>query len=260
MSNHKGQMLEDEVVYHLNNKRFEALRPHYQYIIEQMFGFVPDDAVITCERTSLPIKPDVIIKVNDEQRNLSIKREGAETLHAEKIKPFILYLRSLGVSNRTQKTILLFQYGDGTVDGTGKERMDYSHISCFLEDRIIEAITELNNKELCIKILTRLIFDGVDPNAEKADAIYIGDGKSGACVTRRQIIKYLKKKNWNHWDSFHIGPIIIKPHARYANKPILNPEFRDRIDCYWPNLGSDLKYITKRYLAYTPKNKRKEPK
>lgn len=258
MSNNKGQMFEDEIVYQLNNRKVKSLPRHFKYILQELFGYLDEEEYVECSRTTMPIKPDVVIIYKGEKKFLSIKKQGAEVLHGENIKPFILFLRSLGVSKDTQKTILLYQYGDGTMDGSGKIRYDFYEVLNMYEQRIDEAKKELNNKELMIQIVVRIIFEGVDPNADKADAIYVGDGENGSIVTRRQMIKYLRKKSWRNWDSFHIGPIIIRPHARYVGRDIANPNFRNRVDCYWPNLADDLKYISRRFFSYTPKNKREE--
>ena len=80
------------------------------------------------------------------KKYVSLKSGRAESIHQEYIKNFILFLRSLGISKRTQQTILLYQYGDGTMDGSGKRRMKYHEMRTWLDERIKEAKNKLNDR------------------------------------------------------------------------------------------------------------------
>lgn len=37
------------------------------------------------------------------------------------------------------------------------------------------------------------------------------------------------------------------PHARYYNKEIKSEKRRQKLECYWANLSSDISYISSRY-------------
>ena len=54
--------------------------------------------------------------------------------------------RQFGISIETQKTLLLYQYGDGTMDGTGTKRMNYHEVFDWLHTHIEKANEELNGK------------------------------------------------------------------------------------------------------------------
>ena len=258
MANHKGFMFEDEFVYRLNNRKVKELSDHFKYVLIELFGFLDDDEIVKCCKTQDFIKPDVIVTYKNFKMYVSLKMSNSQFLHGEKVETFIPFLKKIGVSNRTIVTILYFQYGDGTLDGTGKERMQYDVLRSVLDKRIKEANAELNNPEIVLKVVMRVMFEGVNDEAENADAIYVGDGKIGFIATKRQVIKYLNKKDWSYYDSFHIGPVLIRPHARYINKEIVNPQYRHKIDCWWPNLMSDIRYISKRFCSYVPIDKRKD--
>ena len=118
--------------------------------------------------------------------------------------------------------------------------------------QIKAANEELNaNEELIAKVAERLIFQGVNKDAPKAEAIYHGDVMDGVIVTRPQIIKHIKRKNWNYYDNLHIGPLFLKAHARYIGKEVVNEKYRTKIDASWPRLLEDMTYISKTYFSYT---------
>lgn len=136
MATNHGFLKEDEMVVHLNNKKLKDLTNNCRNLIKELFGALDDDALIACTKTEGSVKPDLIIECNGKTRYLSMKSGRSEIVHQEIVKNFVLFLRSLGVSKRTQQTILLFHFGDGTMDGSAKERMSYERIRMLLADRI----------------------------------------------------------------------------------------------------------------------------
>lgn len=247
-----GILKEDEFVYFLDGKKAKELSPNLRSMMERLFGIVDPEKKVSCKKTQNYIKPDIIIKHNKVESAVSIKHGRSQVLHEEQIKPFILFLRANGISSRTQQTILLFQYGDGTNDGTGKKRYCSDDVRAMMKERIKEANEELNaNREFVEKFVDRIMFDGVDPEARCADALYYGDVNHGIVVTRHQVHKHLNKKNWDHFTSLHVGPISLTPAARYVDRPIVNEKKRHIIECYWTKFAADMEYISQRYNFYS---------
>ena len=159
-----------------------------------------------------------------------------------------MFLRQFDISVETQKTLLLYQYGDGTMDGSGEKRMTYHEVYDWLHTHIERANKELNGRfDIIISTFERVLFQGVDPTVQSAEYIYFGTADYGILVSRKQLEHHLKTKEWGWYDNFHIGPILFKPHARYANKAIVSDERRREITFYWPKMQADLIYIGKRY-------------
>ncbi len=257
MPNNHGKLKEDEMYLSLNNKKVANLSPNLRYMLEEMFGALEVDEVITCTQPEEFIKPDLLITYKGKQMGLSMKYGTSNLMHSENIETFIPFLRGLGVSEETLKTIVLYQFGDGTYDGTGKVRVPIEELKYRMMKQIKAANDELNsNEELIVKVAERLIFQGVNKDAPKAEAIYHGDVMDGVIVTRPQIIKHIKRKNWNYYDNLHIGPLFLKAHARYIGKEVVNEKYRRKIDASWPRLLEDITYISKTYFSYTPISKR----
>lgn len=256
-SNH-GKLNEDEIMLALHNHRVMDLLPALHYLMEELFGALEPEEKIECTQPDVPIKPDLLITYKGVTKGLSIKTGASEFIHGEPVEKFVEFLKEIGISEKTIQTILLNQFGDGTTDGTGKERMELIELKYQLRYQIKEANNELNSDpEILMKIINRMIFQGWDNNAIPADAIYHGTMYSGIVVTKKQVTKYICNKFWDYYDNLHIGPIFLRPHARYIGKEIKHEFSRHKIDGFWSGLFADMKYISQKYFSYTPLNKRK---
>ena len=247
----KGTLREDEFVFQLNNIKCGDLSPNLHSMMVELFGIVDDTQMIYCEKTFDYIKPDILITHLGTTRAVSIKSGSSQTVHCEQIRPFIEALRKMGVSEETLKTIVLFLYGDGTYDGTGKKRYSYPEVCYWLKERIKAANEELNsNREIIKMFVDRVLFQGVNPDERNADAIYHGDVNFGTLITKEQVMKYIDSKGWHFREVLHVGPINLSACARYVDKPISNERRRNMIECHWPRMESDIKYIASRYNSY----------
>ena len=247
----KGLLREDEMIVNLNNKKVSELSINLRNLVEALFGALLDDEVITCERMEGSMKPDFAITYQGETKYVSMKSGRSDTLHCEYIKPFILFLRELGISNRTQKTILLFHYGDGTMDGSGTTRMDYEDLCMWLKDRIKDANEELNSDYNFInKVIDRCIFDGASKEAISADIIYHGDYQEGFHMNKKQAHKYVKNRKFTWAKKLHIGPMFLRPQGRYIGREVKSEKKRHSIEVYWPHFKDSIDYVSRNYDSY----------
>ena len=248
MPTNKGIFKGKEIAQYLNNKKVKDLSNNLKNMLEALYGPLDENEYIYCEKIEDFIKPDIVIEYKGIKKYISLKSGRAESIHQEFIKNFILFLRSLGISKKTQQTILLYQYGDGTMDGSGKRRMKYHEMRTWLDERIKEANEELNSDQYIIEqVIERCLVLGNLENAIPIDAIYFGDYNFGNIATIKQIRKHLRRSNWDWMNNLHIGPLQFRPHARYIDKEIKNEKYRNKIDCYWANLSSDIEFISRRY-------------
>jgi len=246
-----GLLLEKELEQALNNKRYKNLSGNLQTMIKDMFGVVKPRDKIKCEKCEEFIKPDLLIKVKNKSKYVSVKSGGAQTVHQETIDKVIPFLRSIGIENDELRTMCLFHFADGTCDGSGVKRMDNMRVLVWLESKIKVFNQKVNNHpDLIELILERLLFQGVDPNAARVDYIYFGDLDYGITVSRHQIKRHLHTKSYMFLRNLHFGPILFRPHARYAHSEIKNFYNHKKVDFYWPGLEKDLQYIYKRYGNY----------
>ena len=248
MGSNQGFQNESLIAEALNGKTYDQINQNLQSLIKNLFGYPEEGAIIESAQIEGVFKPDIYIKYKGQTKNISVKVGRANKVHGENVKDFILFLRSLGISEQTQKIMLLFHYGDGTLDGSGKRRLDSLAIRIKMDKLLKIANRELNSsREVIDKVMERVLFQGIADNGPNAEYIYFGSPEYGQIVSKRQIYTYIDNRSWQFATKLHIGPIFIRPHARYADKKIFNPLSRERVHCYWPNLADDLDRISKRF-------------
>lgn len=249
----QGYLKEDEMVEFLNGKTVSSLSDNLHQLLVRLFGVVDPNEKIKCEYCEQYTKPDFKVTYKGESRYVSMKSGDAETIHSEKVQTLIPFLRSIGVSKETLKTLLLYQFGDGTTNGTGQKRYNNHETYIWLKSRIQAANAELNTDEMTEKIFERIVYQGVKDTVKPADCIYHGNYENGFLATKKQISLYIKDKDWSYLENLHVGPLLMRPHARYAGVPIRNENNRIKMDFYWPKLKLDIIYISKKYYDYESK-------
>lgn len=249
MPQNDGNLKEQEVIYALNNKRTSELTNNMRCLVRSLFGVLDDNKIVKCYKVDDANKTDFVVEYDDRIRNVSMKSGRAVIVHNEILNNFINFLSNYGISKRTLDTICLFHYGDGTIDGSGKDnRQSYNEVVAGLQDRINEANDELNSDmDFIIEVLDHCMFKGSNINNIRADCVYFGDKDYGIVATRNQFIKNTKRRGFDFYSHLHIGPLLFRPDARYVDKEITHERKRNRIVAYWPNLREDIEYMSKRY-------------
>lgn len=241
-----GIKRENDIIDALNNKRFYELNPNLKLFVNFLFKNNKADSIVQCERMYGYPKPDFKITTNNKTRYVSMKSGATKCIHSETIQNFISYLRNEGITDETLKTILLYQFGDLTLDGSGKERYSLNEILKPLKERIEKANKELNsNLGFILKFTDRCFFTGLKHTTTPADTVYYGTYEKGVAVTNIQIFNYVLHKNWNFYTLLHIGPFLLRPGARYAHKEILQPRRRFIIYAEWPKFYEKINDIIK---------------
>jgi len=255
-----GIQNEENFVKELDNKLFGELNKNLQMFLFYLFPNIDKTARFHCYMTENFCKPDIVIYQNDQYRYVSVKYGQAETVHNENIMTFIEFLRDCQISEETIESYLLYHFGDGTKDGTGKRRMDSVETRFTYDDRIKKMNEEFNSSKAFIKgFADRTMFQGVNPQASRADYLYHGDPDKGVFISRDQVMKHIDRKDWSFMNRcVHIGPLIVRPHARYAGKEILNEKHRHTVAVNYPGIVSDMLYIQNRYNFRNISEKNKE--
>lgn len=244
----KGIYEEEEMVLLFNNKKLSDLSNNAKHFAKEMFGHLDGEKTFISQRVGDYMKPDFSVSYGDETHFVSMKTGRSNTVHQEYVMEFCKFLRTQGISNRTLQTILLYHYGDGTLDGSGKQRMQIEKLKFLLASRIKEANAELNSKkDFVLMIIERAVLKGTREENIEADYIYHGNSDYGVLVSKTQLLKHCNRRDWKWMDNLHIGPILLNPHARYIGKEIKREKSRQRLEFSWPNFREDLEYISSRY-------------
>ena len=244
----RGLLKEEQFIDALNEKKVSELSNNLRHMLTQIYGLLDENEVIKSALVEDYQKPDFYVEYKGEKKYISLKTGRASTVGQQLLKNFVLYLRGIGVSIESQKTILLYHYGDGTLDGSGGNRLGYNQLMPLLEDRIKQLNKELNaNKELVLSFISKHVFEGTVEGNIPADYIYHGNLEYGVICSKKQILKHVERSSYAYMDHPHIGPLLFRPHARYSNKEVKSEFRKSKVDIYWPRLSDDLLYISERY-------------
>lgn len=251
MNNVNGFEIEEKLCESINNKTYYELNKNLQYLVFYLFPHLNKDISFNCFRTNNFSKPDICVSQERDLKYISVKTGQSEGVHNEYIKTFIQFLKENGISDESIETYLLYHYGDETTDGTGKRRMNTIEVRFTYDDRIRKLNEEFNaSRDFIKKFADRVLFQGVDPNAMKAEFIYHGDVEFGVFCSRNQIMRHIEKRNWNYMQTcVHVGPFTIRPHARYARSTYNNEKHEDHrhiVAVNYPRFLQDLMYISSR--------------
>ena len=252
-----GIQNEEKMCENINNKTFDQLNKNLQMFMYYLFPKMDKSKMFKCFQTENFIKPDICISQDSKLKFVSLKYGQSETLHNEHISTFIKFLKDNGISDYTIESYLLYHYGDGTTDGTGQKRMSSIETRFTYDERITKMNEEFNSSKAFIKkFADRVMFQGVNPSTSMAEYIYHGDPDYGVFVSRLQYMRHIEMKNWAFMQTcVHVGPFVLRPHARYANKEILNEEHRHTVTINYPRFVQDILYISSRYAYAFNANK-----
>ena len=94
MAANHGTLREEEMVYHLDQKRVKDLNSNLYCLMQELYGVLDEEEIITAHRIEGFIKPDFVITYKGENRYVSMKSGTSKIVHSESIKSFVLFLRS----------------------------------------------------------------------------------------------------------------------------------------------------------------------
>lgn len=122
-SSKNGFQNETEFIKKLNNKLYKNIDYNLQLFLNDIFGTISSNTKINCYKNKEPQKYDMIIKVNNIIKRISIKKGVKNSVHAEPISEFIHFL----ITNRMPRTMIInflkYHYADGSTNGKGNKRI-----------------------------------------------------------------------------------------------------------------------------------------
>ena len=142
MGANNGHMNEYEICDALNGKRVNQLPKHISSWLTKL-GFASEE-IVNVKKLNNEQKADICLKSATITKYISIKSGGSNSFHSEPINVFIPFLRSLGISENTLKTIVLYHYGDNTYDGTGPTRFTSAELRRVYPGKFKQASDELS--------------------------------------------------------------------------------------------------------------------
>lgn len=237
----------------LNGTQFKKLNNNLRKFIREIYPNIKNTDVIYAKKIkNAKLKPKMQVTVNGLNKYCSIKTGSGNSIHQEKLNTFIIYLKSIDISDDLIEILLKFIYGDGTIDGTGPKnaRLD--------EKKIIENLGEDFEKlnkfffehriELAKRFLIYGAYDGTP-----SDMIYYGTEFMGISLAYDKIINYISSLPYKK-GKLYVGPLVVQTWNRNLNGDISKDFKRNSIQVKWPNLDFDLKEIKTKHQNNTSIN------
>jgi hypothetical protein len=244
-SNKSGFRNENSLIDELNGKKIIELNDNLKRFILFLFDSVSDEDTVNACSGKKGQKPDLIIKINDNIKKVSVKIGAGNSVHQESIDLFMDFLSSIGISENIKGEILKFHWGDGTIDGTGKNRISSAEYKIANTYAIQLINREVNEKKVLEKFVNRVLFQGKSLDFDIVDAIYYGNSQNGHWAKREEVVNYIVSNKFDS-DSIHFGPLNYQIWNRCLN---FNPKTENRrsvMQVKWASLLEDIINIEQR--------------
>lgn len=234
-----GKQNEFDFVLMFNGKKVKELDPNSYELIHDIFNNIDDNSVIKSWRNHYKQKTDVMIKIENIIKGISIKTGSKNSVHVEPLSSFVRFLEENGVPFNVIDMYLKYHFADGTNDGTGEKRIgsdDYKLIH-FNDIRIINEY--FNKEKIICKAIDRFIIYGNNSNYS-IDAICLGEPNNYVWITRNDIIKIIKYRTKDISSGVHFSCLFCQPQARNLNNNPLYEKKRYCVQIKWYSLFDDI--------------------
>lgn len=237
-----GYENEFNFVKEINNKKVSEINEIFKELIYDLFIDIKDDYIIKAWKNHYDQKTDILIKINDKIKRLSIKMGYNNSVHVEKLNVFVEFLKENYIPGHIIKKLLKYHYADGTTNNTGLNRLSSEEYKTNNQAEIDEINSYFCDPQLIIKIINRFLLKGLVYN-DNVDAIVYGTPNDFLWINQVDIYTIILSKIRNYSTSIHFGPLVYQPLNRCLNG---NPKYeygREYIQIKWYSLFDDIIHI-----------------
>lgn len=238
-NNRNGFENELDIRNELNNRKVKELNIMYRKFIDDLFINIKDEDMITCYCDYRKKKYDIVIKINNEVKRISIKKGVKNSVHVEGISSFIDFLISNSISHNSVINYLEYHYADGTINGRGQNRVSASEYKLTNQSKIDLINEEINQDAILEKAIDRFILRG-NLSVKSIDAILFGVKDDFIWIKKEDIKKLILSKKNTYSSAVHFGPLTVQPLDRCLNRNEKYEAKRFSIQVKWYNLVDDI--------------------
>lgn len=211
-----GTYNEHSIIYNLNGKTLNDIQSKFlQNAVKTMFPEITPFDIIKCKKVYGQQKADIAVTACCRTVYISIKSGESNSVHQENIYDFCKFLLSLGIEKRPIKILLFFQFGDGSLNGTGLYKWNAKYMEYHYKKLIKEFNEAVNKPEILRQVYERLLFQNSKDTA-KVNYILYGNVNYGFLISREKVIKYLLSEPRKYYIAPHFGPIVIQAYNRHS--------------------------------------------
>lgn len=245
-----GLQNEQDIINILDDTYVKDLPSFWKKFVCSLFPTALDDDLVHCYKEPPEKKQDICIMACGTRRNVSIKSGNGISVHEETINRFCGFLRWCGITEQSITFLKIYQYGDGTIDGTGEYRMSTKELIEKYPKEIKSFNEEVNNSSSLIMIIRRFLSIGTPNNPSVVNCLYYGTKDGGIYCNMKMLCEYLAKKKYDNIKGIHFGPFTFYARYRGLNKPkpvevdsldeLIFKRSRYYISVKWPSIEKDM--------------------
>jgi len=238
-----GKKFEIDFIQALNNKTFEQIHPNLQKFISFMFKNTKNSDKIICKRMQKHQKADILIKINDNIKYISLKSGSQNSVHVENIETFTSFLASCEVKQEIINHLLLYHYGDDTLIGNGKIRYSADKLKLKYKNQIYQFNRYINYSTILTKIIERFLLIGTKDSNKYVNAIYYGDIEIGIWCTSEELLTYCVNNKSMYMSTLHFSIFTYQNWCRNITFSKKSEPHRNYIQIKWFSILSDINKI-----------------
>ena len=235
----EGFKNEYDFVIAINNKKVNELNPMLQDLIYTIFNNIKDNEIIKAWRNHYNQKTDVLIKIGNAIKGISIKLGSRNSVHTEHINEFIKFLREHNISQNVIDKYLKFHYADGTNNNTGINRLSLEEYKVNHQKEIDDINYCFMDKKLIIDAINRFVIRGTNSEYD-ISAIILGTPNDFLWLKSEDIINILLFHASSYCTSPHFSNLVCQPIARCINHNQKYEKFRNYVQIKWYSLFDDI--------------------
>lgn len=230
---------EYDFVLLLNNKKVKELDINTQEMICSIFNNINESEKIKAWKNHYKQKTDIMIKIGNAIKGISIKKGSRNSVHVEPLSTFVKFLKENNIPSEIIEKYIKYHYADGTLTGTGMKRLSsYEYKYENMND--IEYINKyFNNEQIITKAIERFVLKGTNSIFE-IDALCIGEANDYLWITKKEIKNILEKKVYFESTGPHISSLFIQPQTRNLNYNKLYECKRHCVQIKWYSIFDDI--------------------
>lgn len=235
----KGIQNEFDFVLEFNNKKIKELNPIMRDLVNDLYGNINEDLIIKSWRNHYKQKSDIFIKINNIIKGISIKEGNHNSVHVEPISTFIHFLIENHIPQDILEKYLKYHYADGTINGSGKNRIDSSEYKMLHKDEIDIINKYFSNKAILYKAIERFVLQGTNYKY-KIDALICGTPNDFVWINQNQIVEILMNNEKYNSSGVHFSKLFCQPQNRNLN---FNDKYEKKRFCVqikWYSLYDDI--------------------
>lgn len=244
----KGIQNEHEFVEYFNKRKVKELNPMANDFIKSIFPNVIENDIIYAIPRLDKGKTDFILIINEIEKKISLKKGYSNSIHLEKIESFVNFLRNIGINEETIKLFIKFHYADGSLDGSGENRLSSENYKQLYQNEIDKINLEFNKEDIIKKAINHFIISG--RYHDNVDVLVHGTIYDFFWINKEEIVKIMLAKKNNYSTGVHFGLLYCQPWTRNLQYKQSDEYKREYVQIKWHNLLDNIIEI----MAFYRKN------